>query len=223
MTEANSVKKTPNIKILKMSLFIIVGLIALAGVLWGPIVSNVEQAKYTVRQKDGAFELRDYAPMIVAEVAVSGKREEAINQGFRLIADYIFGNNTTSQKVDMTAPVIQQPSEKIAMTAPVLQQPDGNLWTVRFVMPSAYSMEKLPKPNNPKVVLKDIPAKNFAVVRFSGLSRQETLKRYSDELSKFVASRKLEPVSEPVYAFFNPPWTLPFLRRNEIMIEVQEK
>lgn len=210
-------------KILKISLCVIVLCVILAAVLGGPIMSNVEQAKYEVKQTEGAFELRDYAPMIVAEVSVSGDREEAINEGFRLIADYIFGNNTTSQKVDMTAPVIQQSSEKIAMTAPVMQQPAGNLWTVRFVMPSAYSLEKLPKPNNAKVMIKVIPRKRFAVIRFSGTATREKLSLKTEELMKQVELKKLNTDASPVYAFFNPPWTLPFLRRNEVMVELLEK
>jgi hypothetical protein len=214
--------KKPKTKLFKMSLFAIL-LVLLAAALWGPIVSNVEQAKYAVTQTEGAFELRDYAPMIVAEVSVSGEREEAINQGFRLIADYIFGNNTISQKVEMTAPVLQQPSEKIAMTTPVMQQPDGNSWTVSFVMPSAYSLEKLPKPNNPKVLLKVLPGKSFAALRFSGIASKDKLALKTEELMKLVKSKNLKTASLPVYAFFNPPWTLPFLRRNEVMIELSAK
>lgn len=210
----------PKAKLFRISLLTIISCALLAGALWGPIVSNVEQAKYIVAQTEGAFELRNYAPMIVAETSVSGDRQEAINEGFRLIADYIFGNNTMSQKVEMTAPVIQQRSEKIAMTTPVMQQPDGNLWTVRFVMPSAYSLEKLPKPNNPKVLLKEIPGKRFAALRFSGIATQEKLGLKTEELLERAKSKNLKTVSGPLYAFFNPPWTLPFLRRNEVMIEI---
>ena len=115
----------------KRMLWIIVAVVILGGVLWGPIVSNVEQAKYTVVESNNDIELRDYAPMIVAEAEVSGERAQAINQGFRIIADYIFGNNAAAQKVAMTAPVTQQQSEKIAMTAPVMQQSRGDVWNVR--------------------------------------------------------------------------------------------
>jgi hypothetical protein len=207
----------------KRIIWILVGVVLLAAVaalLWGPIVSNVEQAKYDVVENHGSIEIRDYAPMIVAEVSVSGDRETAIGNGFRMIADYIFGNNISSQKVAMTAPVIQQPSEKIAMTAPVTQQGGEGVWQVRFVMPSSYTMETLPKPSNEDVVLKEVAGKRFAVIRFSGRPKQEDLDNRTNELGAFIEDKKLQVVSEPTYAFFNPPWTLPFLRRNEVMIEI---
>ncbi len=198
----------------------ILAVILLGAALWGPIVSNVEQPKYTVVERDGNIEIRDYAPMIVAEAEVLGKRREAIGKGFRIIADYIFGNNTAAQKVPMTAPVTQQGNEKIAMTAPVTQQADDNTWRVRFVMPSSYTMETLPKPNNPAVELKEIPTKRFAAIHFSGMAGKESLKRHTEELDEFIRAKKLKPISPPIYAFYNPPWTLPFLRRNEVMIEI---
>jgi SOUL heme-binding protein len=201
-------------------IWLFTGAAILAAISWGLIVSNVEQASYDVIETHGAIEIRDYAPMIVAEVNVSGDRETAIREGFRRIADYIFGNNTSSQKVAMTAPVIQQPGEKIAMTAPVTQQGSAGNWVVRFVMPSSYTMQTLPKPNNTTVLLKAVAGKRFAVIRFSGLARQSSLAARTSELEAFVVSSKLQAVSAPTYAFFNPPWTLPFLRRNEVMIEI---
>jgi hypothetical protein len=192
----------------------------LAAAFWGPIVSNVEQPKYQVVESSNNIEIRDYAPMIVAEVDMTGERRDAIGKGFRIIADYIFGNNTTAQKVPMTAPVTQQDSEKIAMTAPVTQQGDGNTWKVRFIMPSSYTMETLPKPHNPAVKLKGIAAKRYAVIRFSGMAGEDSLKRYTEELNAFISAKNLTPLSAPTYAFYNPPWTLPFLRRNEVMVEV---
>ena len=187
---------------------------------WGPIVSNVEQPKYRMAENSRNIEIRDYPPMIVAEAEVSGDRRDAIGKGFRVIADYIFGNNTTAQRVPMTGPVTQQESEKIAMTAPVTQQGDGNTWRVRFIMPSSYTMETLPKPNNPAVELKEVGAKRYAVIRFSGMAGENNLKRRTKELNAFISAKKLTPLSAPTYAFYNPPWTLPFLRRNEVMVEI---
>ena len=186
----------------------------------GPTVSNVEQPKYYLVGSRGNIEIRDYAPMIVAEAEVSGDRRDAISKGFRIIADYIFGNNTTTQKVAMTAPVNQQGSEKIAMTAPVTQQGDGNTWRVRFIMPSSYTMETLPTPNNPAVELKEIGAKHYAVISFSGMAGEDSLQRRTKELNAFISAKNLTPLSAPTYAFYNPPWTLPFLRRNEMMVEI---
>ena len=199
----------------------IAGVTLLAAALWGPIVSNVEQPKYQLVESSGNIEIRDYAPMIVAEVDMAGERRDAIGKGFRIIADYIFGNNTSAQKVPMTAPVTQQDSKKIAMTAPVTQQGDRNIWRVRFIMPSSYTMGTLPKPSNPAVKLKEIAATRYAVIRFSGMAGEDNLKRRTNELNDWVSTNNLTSVSAPVYAFYNPPWTLPFLRRNEVMVEIR--
>lgn len=202
--------------------YFLIGLLIVAAVAvaWGPIVSNVEQAKYSVVEKEGAFEIRDYAPMIVAEVDVTGNRQEAANNGFRKVAGYIFGANIKAEKVAMTAPVIQETSEKIAMTAPVLQDGQDGKWKVKFVMPSTYTLETLPAPEDPDVRLVAVEGKRYAVIRFSGLSSPDNLSKHSEKLMGFVSDRALKPLSDPVFAFFNPPWTLPFLRRNEVMIEI---
>ncbi len=198
----------------------IAGLVLLGGALAGPIVSNVEQPKYEVVSAAGNIELRDYAPMIVAEVEVKGAREPAIQEGFRIIADYIFGNNVSAQKVAMTSPVTQQAGEKIAMTSPVTQEGDGNTWRVRFVMPASYTLETLPRPANPAVSLREISGVRRAVVRFTGLAGQDSLARHTDDLTHFIAANGLQAAAPPTYAFYNPPWTLPFLRRNEVMVDV---
>jgi DNA gyrase inhibitor GyrI len=212
----NEVKR----KMTRRVVWLLIGIVVLAGVLWGSIVSNVEQAGYVVVESHGAIEIRDYAPMIVAEVSVPGDREKAVNDGFRLIADYIFGNNISAQEVAMTAPVPRQSSEKIAMTAPVTQQGGEGLWVVRFVMPSSYTLQTLPKPNNTEVILKEVAGRRFAVIRFSGRAKDNSLEQHTKELEAFILARNLQAVSEPTYAFFNPPWTLPFLRRNEVMLEI---
>lgn len=189
----------------------------------GPVMSHVEKPDYKVIASEGQVEVRRYSPLITAEVTTTGDRDEAISAGFRLLADYIFGNNTKSNKIAMTAPVSQQPqqSEKISMTAPVSQQPKAeNTWNVRFVMPSAYTMETLPKPNNDKVDIKKVPAKTYAAIKFSGSKSAKNIRRYEKKLMDYIEDNNLEPVSAPVYAFYNPPWTLPFLRRNEVMYEV---
>lgn len=198
----------------------IMAVVLLGATLWGPIVSNVEHPKYTAIERSGNIEVRDYAPMIVAETEVTGQQREAISKGFRIIADYIFGNNAASTNVPMTAPVTQQGGEKIAMTAPVTQQGDGSSWLVRFVMPSSFTMHTLPKPNNPEVKLKEIPTARFAVIRFSGMGSEGSLKRHTKKLTDFLREKKFTALSPPTYAFYNPPWTLPFLRRNEVLIEI---
>jgi hypothetical protein len=198
----------------------VIAFVVLGAAILEPMMSSVEQPKYRVVEKDGNIELRDYAPMIVAETEVSGEQYKALGVGFRVIADYIFGNNSSSQKVAMTAPVTQQRGEKIAMTSPVTQQDDGGVAHVRFVMPAGYTLESLPKPANPAVTLKEIGSKRYAAIRFSGFAGAGNLARHVAELKSFVSARHLKTIAAPTYAFYDPPWTLPFLRRNEVMVEI---
>jgi effector-binding domain-containing protein len=189
--------------------------------LSGTIMSQVEQPKYTVLESQGEIEIRQYAPMIVAEVEVRGERMKALNQGFRLIADYIFGNNLSSKKVAMTAPVTQEPGETINMTSPVTQLGAGDSWKVRFVMPGDYTLETLPKPKNREVRLIPIPAKKVVAIRFSGYNTGGNINAHRQTLLTYIGDHHLSVVGQSTTAFYNPPWTLPFLRRNEVMFELQ--
>jgi hypothetical protein len=185
-------------------------------------VRRVEEPKFTLIEQSGAFELRDYPPLLVAEATVKGARTVAINEGFRVIADYIFGNNIAAEKVAMTAPVTQQISEAVAMTAPVTQQAAGDSWTVRFIMPSQYTLDTLPKPENAAVTLKQIDGQRMAVLRFSGSADDQMLTEKTAVLTAEITKRSLSPTAAATYAFYDPPWTLGFLRRNEVMIPVSK-
>lgn len=193
----------------------------------GWYMSHVKEPDYKVVSTSGNIEIRQYAPMIIAQVEVEGEREAAIQVGFRLLADYIFGNNTTQQqsneKIAMTAPVEQQSSEKIAMTAPVEQQSGAGVWKINFVMPSEYSMATLPKPNNQDVKLIEVPEKRFILIRFSGRATHSNLAKHQEQLMKYIADKGIKTIGAPKYAFYNPPWTLPFMRRNEILLELQQQ
>ena len=184
-------------------------------------MSNVEQPTYQVESSLDSFEIRRYAPMILAEVTLDGSREESISAGFRLLADYIFGNNVVEQRIAMTAPVEQKRSKKIAMTAPVQQQEANGTWTVSFVMPAQYSMKTLPKPIDKRVLLREVSAKRYVAITFSGTSSEANIKEHEKRLQAYVDANQLSSVGSPKYAFYNPPWTLPFLRRNEILIELE--
>ena len=190
----------------------------------GTIMSQVNEPKYKVIESNRKIEIREYGPLLVAQVMIEGNRKEAISKGFRILADYIFGNNASHQKISMTAPVTQQQGEKIAMTAPVIQQASGQSghWKVRFIMPAEYTIETLPNPNNSQIELLSVPVKRYAVIRFSGIASQENLQRHLEELLTYAKNTNLKMLGEPIFAFYNPPWTLPFLRRNEVMIEVKE-
>jgi hypothetical protein len=200
----------------------IVFVIIVAAASAGPIMSHVEQPEYQVTASFGSIEIRAYGPMIAAEAEMKGERKAAINDGFRLIAAYIFGSNRPNAKIEMTAPVQQQRQQKIAMTAPVTQQADGDSWTVRFIMPHSWTMETLPAPTDARIKLVPIPAKRMVAIRFSGTANDNLIEAKTAELRRYAAEQKLLTVGEPVLAFYNPPWTLPFLRRNEIMLELAD-
>ena len=182
----------------------------------------VEEPAFKTVLKDGNFEVRDYPALVVAEVTVSGEQKEAARKGFRLLAGYIFGGNKRRQSIAMTAPVAQEPnSEKIAMTAPVTQIQNAGTWTVRFTMPSAYTLDALPEPNDPKVHLRRLPPERFAVLRFSGLAGQSDVDAKSEELVSATRTHHLRAIGRVSLAQYNPPWTLWFMRRNEVMIPVK--
>ena len=181
--------------------------------LFSQAAMAIEEPKFDVIEKADAFELRAYKPLIVAEVLVDGDMKQASSKGFKLIADYIFGNNKSKVGEKNDA------SEKISMTAPVAMQKDASKWRVHFVMPSQYRLETLPTPNNPQVSLREVTAKKFAVVRFSGLVSEEKMAARTAELQAWMQTKQLTPIGTPELARYNPPWTLPFLRRNEILIE----
>ena len=186
------------------------------------VAMATEEPSYTSILQEAPFEIREYPALIAAEVTVSGERSEAVSAGFRLLAGYIFGGNTRKQSISMTSPVIQNeaPNEKIAMTAPVMQSADSSGWIIRFIMPASYTLETLPIPNDPKVRLMPLPPKRVAVVRFSGLVDDNDVEQQTTVLRAFVAKQKLTTVGTPSLARYDPPWTLWFLRRNEIMLEV---
>lgn len=206
---------------MKILILILVGIILLAA-LAGNIMSNVEQPDYKLIRSEKNIEIRDYARMILAEVEVSGERKQAIREGFKILAGYIFGNNISNIKMEMTASVTNELNEKMAMTAPVIQEQHMDKWKVRFVMPKKFSFETLPKPNSKDVILIPLPARRLAVIRFSGLADDENIKQHTDELETYLLAQRLKPIGGPFLAFYNPPWTLPFLRRNEVMIEIEE-
>lgn len=186
----------------------------------------VEEPQYIVLEKSPPFELRAYQPMILAEVQVAGSLDEASNQGFRLIAAYIFGQNQVNQKIAMTAPVeIESQAVKgaqIAMTAPVGIEKNAEKWTVSFVMPSEYTMETIPTPLNPLVKLRQIPAVKKAAITFSGFYNDQKVEEKTQELELWVKSKNLQATSTARFARYNPPWTLPFLRRNEILMDIRD-
>lgn len=182
----------------------------------------VEEAKYKVLQKRDAFELREYAPQVVAETIVQGDFSSVGNEAFQRLHGYISGKNRKAQSIPMTAPVNQEAgSEKIPMTAPVNQERVGNEWRVAFVMPAGSRLSDLPAPLDPSVILREIPGRTMAAMTYSGTWSK---KRYDKNLEILKGRMKelgLKASGEPVFARYNPPFTPWFLRRNEILIPVE--
>ncbi len=193
-----------------------------------------EEPNYTILMQTEDFELRRYDAQLVAQTWVNGDQDAASRQGFKTLAGYIFGDNTAesgrSSKISMTAPVMVQPqadnkseSSKIAMTAPVMMQKLNDKWRVQFIMPSQYTLQSLPKPNNPDITITELPVKDYAVIKFSGLASTQKVADKTEALQRWMQSKKLTATSIPELARYNPPWTLPFMRRNEIMIAYRQQ
>jgi DNA gyrase inhibitor GyrI len=201
----------------------------------GSSAMAVEEPKFEILVQDGKFELRKYAPVIVAETFIDGDMDAASGKGFRAIADYIFGDNKVplsdaSSKIAMTAPVTtqaQDQSSQIAMTAPVAIQPasegaslvGAQSWRVQFVMPSQYTLANLPKPNNGAVTLREVPEKTVAVARYSGFNTEKRIENETQALVAWMQARHLTATGSAQLARYDPPWTLPMFRRNEIHME----
>ena len=189
---------------------------------------HLEHPLYSVQEKHHGYEVRIYEPYIVAETEVSGGYEQASNAGFGILAGYIFGNNTRQQKVAMTAPVgmeKKQVQEKISMTAPVIMQPKedqkSETYTMSFMMPSKYTLDTLPNPNNSAVELRRVPKRKVAAIRFSLLANEERVEKKTAELRDTLRRDIITTISKPQIARYNAPFSNPLLRRNEKLIEIE--
>jgi len=197
-------------------------------ILIGNSAMAIEEPRFTVITEEKPFEVRVYEPMIIAEVQVSGDRDSATNQGFRLIADYIFGNNEgtnqASEKIAMTAPVTieKQTKAKLPLSSTQEELADG-IWRIQFVMPSEYTLGNLPKPKNHLVKIRQVPSRTYAAYIYSGLNGLEKVSKITQELTAWIDQNHYEAIGSPQLARYNPPWTLPIFRRNEVLIEVKAK
>lgn len=184
---------------------------------------GVEEPAFSLVRADGDFEIRTYAPVIVAETTLRGDSNSTLFDGFGPLADYIFAKGREGEKIAMTAPVTQRPRDKIAMTAPVIQQKTSDdAWTIGFTMPAGYTLDTLPAPVNPDVKLVQLPARTMAVLRFSGAAGDAARTRAQATLLSMIAAQNLKPTSTPEFAYYDPPWTLPFFRRSEVMVQVAD-
>ena len=185
----------------------------------------IEEPTYSVVQKTEQFEVRQYEPYLVAEVVVPGPVSEAGSQGFSLLGGYIFGKNKGERKLEMTAPVTQTTIDppapvKLEMTAPVTQAATPSGFLVQFVMPKGYTLTTLPEPLDARVKLREVPANRVAVIRFSGSWSQSLYEEKLQTLRGALAAAGMATVGEPVSSRYNSPFSLPFLRRNEIWLNL---
>ena len=214
--EKNYLLRKPRITIFFLLIFI----------FWGTNLSALEEPKYTVLKTYENIEIRNYDSYLVAEVDVEGAYNETGNEAFRILAGYIFGDNQSSTKMNMTAPVESeaiQPSERMNMTAPVFSNKNVNGYTYRFVMESKYTQETLPVPNNSKIRITEIKDRVMAVISFSGRWSQKNFEKHEQILVNDLKNAGIGVASEAIYARYNAPFTPWFLRRNEIMFEIEYK
>ncbi len=214
--EKNYLLRKPRVNIFSLLIFI----------FWGTNLSALEEPKYSVLKEYENFEIRNYASYLVAEVDIEGSYNKTGNEAFRILAGYIFGDNQSSTKMNMTAPVESeaiQPSERMNMTAPVFSNKNVNGYTYRFVMESKYTQETLPVPNNSKIRITEIKDRVMAVISFSGRWSQKNFEKHEQILVNDLKNEGIGVASEAIYARYNAPFTPWFLRRNEIMFEIEYK
>lgn len=207
----------------RSNLMMIAAAFIFVGILTGATdAMAIEEAAYTVAKKDNAFEIRDYAPHVIAETIVDGDLESAGGKAFNRLFRYISGSNHSHNKLAMTAPVSQVPSkQKIAMTAPVQQTLVDNKWAVSFMMPASYTQATLPQPDDASITLRQVPAQRMAAVRYSGLWSEKGYLRHKRELETWIHENGFTATGDAVWARYNAPFTPWFMRRNEILIPVR--
>ena len=184
--------------------------------------ATVPEPAHKIVSRNNGYEVREYAGYLVAETTVSGPWKGALNEGFRRLFSYISGNNEGRTKVAMTAPVLSGEPEKIAMTAPVLQEAGtGDAQIVSFIAPSSYTLETIPVPKDPRIRIRQIPPFTAAVLRYGGWTDPKKIERKTEELRSLLTRDGRTPVPPFLSAQYNPPWTIPPFRRNEIIVLIR--
>jgi len=189
-------------------------------------IRTEEQPRFDVIDRLGSVEIRRYAPYLTASIATQGTFKGTQRESFMTLAGYIFGKNQAAMKLDMTAPVMQTAkSEPISMAAPVvMQEASPQAWMMSFVIPSKYTLKNVPKPLDSRIQLREMPDEILAVTRYTWSFTEKRGRIHEQQLRKWLASqKKYESVGPARFGGYDPPWTLPFLKRNEVMIPVRVK
>ncbi len=182
-----------------------------------------EEPTYQVITKfDAESEIRRYGPTLHAQTEVEGSHEEAVNEGFRRLASYIFGENHGRKQISMTTPVIEEEAsgEQVSMTTPVMQSQIGGRWLISFILPSHFTIGTAPVPNDNRVELVEVGSLTVAALRYSGNNTEEKMKKRSEELLQLVEKNGWRPTSDVRCAQYDQPFAIPFLKRNEVHVEV---
>jgi SOUL heme-binding protein len=208
--------------------YYILGAVVAGVLLWAIgsylVVRTIEEPQYTVLEKRDGYEIREYAPYILAKTTVTGSYDEATSKGFRIIADYIFGNNVKKESIAMTTPVLESKdvSEKIAMTTPVLETAsENNERTIAFVLPSKYTLETLPTPSNSAVTLTEVPTRKVAALTFTWYASANRMETKKTLLKSYLKRDAITVAGEAETARYNPPLSMPLILRNEILIPIE--
>lgn len=196
--------------------FLVALVVALHGFFLGGQAMATEEPAYELVSDGPVFEIRRYAPQLLAETEVTGAFDEVGGEAFRRLADFIFGNNQAAEKIAMTAPVSQAPVKQQAGEAA------SGTYRISFVMPSRFTLDTLPRPQDPRIELREEPGKLMAVLRYSGGWGESRYRQHERKLLEAVRSAGLTAIGTPVYARYNSPFSLPVLRRNEVMVEIKE-
>lgn len=186
-------------------------------------VHDVASAPYTVLERAEPFEIRQYPTLLVARTAMAGDADKGSGDSFRRLFNYISGANGGKKTIAMTAPVLQekQEGEPIAMTAPVFMSRATQARTMAFVLPEGYTLANAPQPTNAAVELAEISAQKMATVTFSGFLSESNIRAQTQVLEQWLRDRRLKPTGDATAAGYDPPWTIPFWRRNEVLIPIE--
>jgi SOUL heme-binding protein len=180
----------------------------LVGLQWSCLVMAAEEPAYQMIERDGAFEIRDYQSIIIAETMVREDFEAAGNSAFRTLFGYISGKNQAKQKIAMTAPVRQE------------AEADGS-FRIGFVAPAQYSLQTAPQPADTRVALRELPPQRMAVLRYSGRWTEKNFREHEANLLAWISKRQLAAAGAVVYARYNAPFVPWPMRRNEVMVPVK--
>jgi len=185
-------------------------------------IRGSEEPSYRVLSVDGNIQIRLYQPMLIAETVIEADYSQAGKIGFNRLARYIFGGNVQNKEMSMMTPVFRESIGQIGnMNETTQHAPNNSKWVMSFVMPPSFDLTTLPEPSDPLIIIESIPAKKVAILRYAGSLNQERMSEYSQILLAWLDERHIKRLSSPRSAAYDPPWTIPSLRRNEIHIDIE--